>query len=77
MNDPSPVGPEFETAEEAEAYLRWLRAQVAESLADDRPTIDHDEAMRRVRTIIKAKARSSNTIFEYQRANGHSSLSIP
>lgn len=57
MNDPSPVGLEFETAEEAEAYLRWLKAKVAESLADDRPTIEHDEAMKQVRAIIQAKAR--------------------
>ena len=59
MNDPSPVGPECETAEQAESYLRWLKAKVAESLADDRPTIDHDEAMKRVRAIIKAKARKA------------------
>jgi len=59
MNDPSPFGSEFETAEEAESYLRWLKAKVAESLADDRPTIDHDEAMKRVRAIIKAKARKA------------------
>jgi hypothetical protein len=56
MNDPSPVGSEFETAEQAESYLRWLKAKVAESLADERPPIDHDEAMKRVRAIIKAKA---------------------
>jgi len=57
MNDPSPVGPEFKTAEEAESYLRWLKAKVAESLADDRPRIEHDEAMKQVRAIIEAKAR--------------------
>ena len=59
MNDPSPVGSEFETAEQAEDYLRWLKAKVAESLADDRPVIEHDEAMKRVRAIIKAKARKA------------------
>ena len=59
MNDPSPVGSEFESTEEAEAYLRWLKAKVAESLADDRPAIDHEEAMKRVRAIIKAKARKA------------------
>ena len=57
MNDPSPVGSEFETAEEAEAYLRWLKAKVAESLADNRPTIEHNEAMRQIRAIIESKAR--------------------
>jgi hypothetical protein len=59
MNDLSPLVSEFETVEQAEAYLRWLKAKVAESLADDRPTIDHDEAMKRVRAIIKAKARKA------------------
>lgn len=58
MNDPSPVGPEFETAEQAEAYLRWLQGKVAASRADGRPTVEHDEAMRRVRAIIEAKARN-------------------
>ena len=57
MNDPSPIGSEFESAEEAEAYLRWLKIKVAESLADDRPPIEHDEAMKQVGAIIEAKAR--------------------
>jgi hypothetical protein len=57
MNDPSPVGPEFETAEDAEAYLRWLKAKVAASRADSRPVVEHDEAMRQIRAIIEAKAR--------------------
>jgi hypothetical protein len=52
MKDPSPVGSEFETAEEAEDYLRWLEAKVAASRADDRPTIEHAEAMKRVRASI-------------------------
>lgn len=55
MNDPSPVGSEFETAEEAEAYLRWLKAKVAASRADSRPTVDHDEAMKQIRAVIEAK----------------------
>jgi hypothetical protein len=57
MNDPSPVGSEFESAEEAEAYTRWLKAKVAASIADGRPTVSHAEAMRRVQAIIDAKAR--------------------
>lgn len=58
MNDPSPAGSEFETAEQAESYLRWLQAKVAASRADTRPTIEHDEAMRQVRAMIEAKARN-------------------
>jgi hypothetical protein len=57
MNDPSPVGPEFESAEQAESYLRWLKAKVAASRADTRPVVEHDEAMRQIRAIIEAKAR--------------------
>jgi PaaA2-like antitoxin len=56
MNDLSPLVSEFATVEQAEAYLRWLEGKVAASKADGRPTIDHDEAMKRVRAIIKAKA---------------------
>lgn len=52
MNDPSPVGPEFETAEQAEDYLRWLKAKVAASIADSRPVVEHDEAMKQIRAII-------------------------
>ncbi|MEO7177587.1 MAG: stability determinant [Allosphingosinicella sp.] len=48
MNDPSPVGSEFDTAEEADAYLRWLKAKVAASIADSRPVVEHDEAMKQI-----------------------------
>lgn len=57
MNDPSPVGSEFDSTEEAEAYLRWLKAKVAASRADTRPVVEHDEAMKQIRAIIEAKAR--------------------
>ncbi len=56
MNDLSPLVSEFETVEQAEAYLRWLEAKLAASKADGRPTVDHDKAMKRVRAIIEAKA---------------------
>jgi len=42
-------------AHEAAAYDEWLRAKVAASLADPRPNVPHDEAMRRVRAVIDAK----------------------
>jgi hypothetical protein len=56
MNALSPLVSEFETVEQAEAYLRWLEGKVAASRADGRPTVDHAEAMARVRAIIEAKA---------------------
>jgi hypothetical protein len=56
MNDHSPLVSEFETVEQAEACLRWLEGKVAASKADGRPNVEHDEAMKRVRAIIEAKA---------------------
>jgi hypothetical protein len=56
MNALSPLVSEFETVEQAEAYLRWLEAKVAAARADSRPTVDHGEAMARVRAIIEAKS---------------------
>ena len=55
MNALSPIVSEFETLEQAEDYEAWLRAKVAASLADGKPTIAHDEAMAQVRKIIEDK----------------------
>lgn len=57
MNDQSPSVSEFETVEQAEAYLRWLQGKVAAARADGRPNVEHEEAMRQIRVIIEAKAR--------------------
>jgi hypothetical protein len=60
MNAQSPIVSEFETPEKAAAYEKWLKEKVAASLADPRPPVAHDEAMRRVRAVIeKAKAKAS------------------
>jgi hypothetical protein len=58
MNALSPIVSEFDTAEQAEAHLRWLTEKVATSLADNRPTVEHDAAMARVRAIIEAKRKA-------------------
>lgn len=55
MNALSPIVSEFETLEQAEAYEAWLRAKVAASLSDGKPTIAHDAAMAQVRKIIEEK----------------------
>jgi hypothetical protein len=55
MNALSPIVSEFETLEQAEAYEAWLRAKVAASLSDGKPTIAHDAAMAQVRKIIDDK----------------------
>ena len=57
MNEQSPIVSEFATPEEAAAYEEWLKRKVAASLADPRPPVPHDEAMRRARAAIE-KAKS-------------------
>jgi hypothetical protein len=52
MNEPSPVKSDFATPEEAAAYEAWFKAKVDASLADGRPTVSHEEAMRRARAPI-------------------------
>ena len=60
MNEQSPIVSEFATPEEAAAYEAWLKRKVAASLADPRPPVPHDEAMRRARAAIE-KAKSGKT----------------
>jgi len=43
-----PLISEFETVEEEASYIAWLRTKIAQSIADPRPKIPHDEVMRRV-----------------------------
>lgn len=57
MNDHSPIVSEFATPEEAAAYEEWLRAKVAASLADERPSIPHDEVMAEMRATIEREGR--------------------
>lgn len=51
----SPIESEFATLEEAEAYDRWLRAKVQESLDDPRPNIPHEQVMARMRALLAKK----------------------
>ena len=48
----SPFASEFETEEQEIAYNHWFRAQVQESLDDERPCIAHDEVMAEMDAII-------------------------
>ena len=52
MNTAQSIISEFETAEQEASYNVWLRAKVASSLADTRPSIPHDEVMARMEAII-------------------------
>jgi hypothetical protein len=49
----SPTESWHDTAEEAVAYDRWLRAKVHASMQDDRQGIAHDEVMAEIETIIQ------------------------
>ena len=60
MNKQSPIVSEFETAEQEAAYVEWLKRKVAESLADPRPPVPHDQVMAEMREIIaKAKRKKA------------------
>jgi len=55
---PSPIDPQFATAEEAAAYDHWFRTQVREAIEDARPSIPHDKVMAEMRAIIASKNKS-------------------
>ena len=54
-----PVVSEFESEEQEQAYLRWLKAKVEASRADPRPPVPHDEAMAEMRELIASKTGKS------------------
>ena len=60
MNKYSPLVSEFGSAEEEAAYLEWLKKKVAESLADPRPPVPHEQVMAEIDEII-AKAKKRKT----------------
>jgi len=41
------------SADEQAAYDAWLKAKVAASLADERPTTPHGEVMKQMRALIE------------------------
>lgn len=49
-----PIVSEFDSPEEEAAYDAWFRKKVAESLADPRPSIPHDEVMAEIEKILDA-----------------------
>jgi hypothetical protein len=55
----SPRVSEFETPEQEASYTAWLQAKVADSLADPRPAVPHDEIERRMAERL-AKLRERN-----------------
>lgn len=59
MGKLDPIISEFATAEEAEAYDKWFRAQVEEGLRSKGPWISNEEVMREARKIIES-AKNAN-----------------
>lgn len=57
-----PIESEFATTEEAEAYERWFRAKVQESLDDNSPLIPHDQVMAEMQEIIDTKKHAARTL---------------
>lgn len=55
----SPIESEFASTEEAEAYDRWFRAKVRDSLGDPRPGIPHDQVMAEMDAIIAEAERGT------------------
>jgi hypothetical protein len=54
-----PIVSEFATQADADAYDRWYRAKVQESLDDPRPSIPHDQVMAQMDALIaKYEARA-------------------
>lgn len=56
MNEYSPIVSEFESAEQEQSYLRWLKAKVQASRDDPRPPIPHDEVMAEMWELIANKS---------------------
>ena len=56
----SPVVSEFETEEQANSYVAWVKAKVHASLEDPRPGVPHDQVMAEMEAIIvEAESRQS------------------
>ncbi len=56
MTKYSPIVSEFESAEQEASYLCWMKAKVAASLADPRPSVPHDQVMAEIDQIIAEKS---------------------
>lgn len=56
----SPIESEFATAEEAEAYDRWLRAEVQASIDDPAPNVPHDQVMADMRAMLAERKGRKN-----------------
>jgi hypothetical protein len=62
MNTPlSPIVSEFESEEQEASHDAWVRREIEASLADDSPTIPHDQVMAEMDAIIEATIQKRKT----------------
>jgi hypothetical protein len=62
MNTPlSPIVSEFESEEQEASHDAWVRREIEASLADDSPTIPHDQVMAEMDAIIEAAIQKRKT----------------
>jgi hypothetical protein len=54
---PDPIVSEFDSPEDEAAYDEWFRKKVAESLADPRPSVPHDQVMAELDAILEARRK--------------------
>jgi hypothetical protein len=52
-----PIVSEFDTAEQAASYDRWLLAKVQKAQDTKKPLIPHDQVMAQARALIEAKRK--------------------
>ena len=50
----SPLVSEFETVEQEDSYVLWLKDKVQKSLADTRPNVSHDQVLAEMRALLQS-----------------------
>lgn len=55
----SPIVSEFETVEQETNYERWFQARIARSLADDQPSVPHDQVMAELDEMLESMSAAS------------------
>jgi hypothetical protein len=51
----SPLVSEFETQEQEDSYVAWVKAKLQASLDDPRPNVPHDQVMAKARALLESK----------------------
>lgn len=51
---------EFEDSEQEKSYNKWFHAKVQASLADNRPTVAHDQVLAHMRKLREERLKNAN-----------------